>query len=64
LGDLRRRGSADPLPTDTRAGIRRLLRRCLERDRKRRLPDIADARIEIDEALVTIETLDAIVSLD
>jgi hypothetical protein len=40
------------LPADTPAAIRRLLRRCLERDRKRRLSDIADARIEIDEALV------------
>jgi Tol biopolymer transport system component/predicted Ser/Thr protein kinase len=39
------------LPPETPAAIRRLLRRCLERDRKRRLPDIADARLEIDEAL-------------
>jgi eukaryotic-like serine/threonine-protein kinase len=39
------------LPPDTPPSIRRLLRRCLERDRKRRLPDIADARLEIDEAL-------------
>src|SRR5882762_3719083 len=39
------------LPSETPAPIRRLLRRCLERDRKKRLPDIADARIEIDEAL-------------
>jgi serine/threonine protein kinase len=39
------------LPADTPAAIRRLLRRCLERDRKRRMPDIADARLEIDEAL-------------
>jgi Tol biopolymer transport system component len=39
------------LPPDTPAPIRRLLRRCLERDRKKRLPDIADARLEIDEAL-------------
>ncbi len=31
--------------------IRRLLRRCLEKDRKRRLPDAADARLEIEEAL-------------
>src|SRR6516162_5598156 len=38
------------LPTETPASIRRLLRRCLERDRKRRLPDIVDARLEIDEA--------------
>jgi len=39
------------LPHGTPAAIRRLLRRALERDRKRRLPDIADARLEIDEAL-------------
>ena len=31
-------------------GIRRLLRRCLQKDQKRRLRDIRDARIEIDEA--------------
>jgi len=37
------------LPAQTPPSIRRLLRRCLERDRKRRLPDIADARLEIDE---------------
>ncbi len=39
------------LPAETPATIRRLLRRCLEKDRKRRLHDIADARIEIDEGL-------------
>jgi eukaryotic-like serine/threonine-protein kinase len=39
------------LPLDTPPAIRRLLRRCLERDRKRRLPDIGVARLEIDEAL-------------
>jgi serine/threonine protein kinase/Tol biopolymer transport system component len=39
------------LPAGTPPAIRRLLRRCLERDRKKRLPDIADARLEIDEAL-------------
>jgi eukaryotic-like serine/threonine-protein kinase len=39
------------LPAETPPAIRRLLRRCLERDRKRRLSDIADARLEIDEAL-------------
>src|SRR5467141_3521472 len=46
---------ADPdwskLRADTPAAIRRLLRRCLEKDRIRRLPDAADARLEIDEAL-------------
>ena len=39
------------LPLDTPPGIRRLLRHCLDRDRKRRLADIADARLEMDEAL-------------
>jgi eukaryotic-like serine/threonine-protein kinase len=38
------------LPIDTPAAIRKLLRRCLERDRRKRLADIADARFEIDEA--------------
>ncbi|MCP5110586.1 MAG: serine/threonine-protein kinase [bacterium] len=35
------------LPAETPASIRRLLRRCLERDRKDRLHDIADARLEL-----------------
>src|SRR5258705_800072 len=39
------------LGADTPAAIRRLLRRCLEKDRMRRLSDAADARLEIDEAL-------------
>ena len=39
------------LPPDTPPSIRRLLRRCLEKDRKRRLPDIASAQMEIDDAL-------------
>jgi serine/threonine-protein kinase len=39
------------LPHETPAGIRTLLRRCLEKDRRRRLADIADARLELEEAL-------------
>jgi eukaryotic-like serine/threonine-protein kinase len=39
------------LPANTPPSIHRLLRRCLEKDRKRRLPDIGTARLEIDEAL-------------
>ena len=39
------------LPAATPPAIRTLLRRCLEKDRKRRLPDIGVARLEIDEAL-------------
>jgi serine/threonine protein kinase len=37
------------LPLDTPPSIRRLLRRCLERDRKRRLADMSDVRLELDE---------------
>ena len=39
------------LPAGTPSPIRRLLRRCLERDPRRRLRHIGDATIEIDEAL-------------
>jgi serine/threonine protein kinase/Tol biopolymer transport system component len=38
------------LPANTPAPIRRLLRRCLEKDRARRLESAADARLEIEEA--------------
>jgi serine/threonine-protein kinase len=50
------RGEPDwtALPVTTPAPIHRLLRRSLERDRRRRLADIADARLEIDEALTTL----------
>jgi serine/threonine-protein kinase len=39
------------LPATTPSPIRRLLMRCLERDRRKRLPDIGMARLEIDDAL-------------
>jgi len=39
------------LPAATPEPIRRLLRRCLEKDRRRRLESAADARLEIEEAL-------------
>ena len=39
------------LPAQTPVSIRRLLQRCLEKDPKRRLRDIGDARLEIEEAL-------------
>ena len=39
------------LPAQTPANIRRLLQRCLEKDPKRRLRDIGDARLEIEETL-------------
>ncbi len=46
---------ADPewekLPADLPRPFRKLLRRCLEKDANRRLHDIADARIELEEVL-------------
>jgi len=41
------------LPADTPGAIRRLLSRCLQKDTRRRLHDIADARIELEEAMAT-----------
>ena len=43
------------LPAGTPPAMRRLLRRCLEKDPKRRLHDAADARIEIEEARHELE---------
>jgi Tol biopolymer transport system component len=40
-------------PAQTPAIIRRLLQRCLEKDPKRRMRDIGDARLELEEALGT-----------
>ena len=39
------------LPADTPASIRRLLTRCLQKDPRRRLHDIADVRIELEDAM-------------
>jgi len=39
------------LPATIPLGIRRVLRRCLDKDLKRRLHDIGDARVEIEETL-------------
>ena len=43
------------LPAETPTSIRTLLRRCLEKDHKRRLADAADARLEIEEALEALK---------
>jgi eukaryotic-like serine/threonine-protein kinase len=39
------------VPTDTPSHIRRLLKRCLDKDPRRRLQHIGDARLELDEAV-------------
>ena len=41
------------LPTAIPGAVRTLLRRCLTKDRKRRLDSAADARLEIDDALTS-----------
>jgi eukaryotic-like serine/threonine-protein kinase len=47
---------ADPawtdLPAAAPSSVRRLLRRCLEKDPKRRLADIRDARLELDDSIL------------
>jgi Tol biopolymer transport system component len=40
----------DRLPAATPERVRRVLRRCLEKDTSRRLRDIADARLDLDDA--------------
>ncbi len=40
------------LPPSVPPSIRTLLRRCLEKDRRRRLRDIGDARLELDEEVI------------
>jgi serine/threonine-protein kinase len=44
------------LPPQTPARARELLRRCLDKDAKKRLRDIGDARIELEEALSDIQS--------
>jgi eukaryotic-like serine/threonine-protein kinase len=46
------------LPPETPPLIRRLLRRCLEKDRKQRLDSAADARLEIEEAMSAPSAVD------
>ena len=41
----------EKLPKDLPWRVREVLRRCLEKERKRRLHDVADARLELEDAL-------------
>jgi serine/threonine protein kinase len=50
-GVLRDQPPWGSLPPETPASVRRLLRRCLERDPQTRLADAATARLELDDAL-------------
>ena len=40
------------LPAETPASLRRMLRRCLEKDRRQRLRHIGDARLDLDERAI------------
>ncbi len=53
---LEREPDWEALPSRTPSRIRSLLRRCLEKDIKRRLRDIGDARIEIEDVISTRES--------
>ena len=53
---IERQPDWDVLPQETPTNIRTLLRRCLEKDPRRRLRDIGDAAIEISETLRSVTT--------
>jgi serine/threonine protein kinase len=46
---LKREPDWSALPAETPSTVRRVLRRCLEKDPRRRIHDIADARLDLDE---------------
>ncbi|HEV8200881.1 MAG TPA: protein kinase [Candidatus Polarisedimenticolia bacterium] len=48
-----------PLPGDLPPGVRRLLRRCLEKDPRRRLASMADARLEMEDTETAGATIGA-----
>ena len=56
IAAILQRAGLDALPAATPASVRRLLRRCLEKDPRRRLHDIADARLEIEDAIAAPAT--------
>ncbi|MGH9146743.1 MAG: serine/threonine-protein kinase, partial [Vicinamibacterales bacterium] len=54
-GVLNREPDWQQLPSETPSEIQRLLSRCLQKDPRRRLHDIADVRPELDEALANTD---------
>jgi serine/threonine protein kinase/dipeptidyl aminopeptidase/acylaminoacyl peptidase len=54
---LEREPDWSAIPSRTPDSIRRLLRRCLAKDQRRRLRDLGDARIELEDALTAREWL-------
>jgi Tol biopolymer transport system component len=51
VGVLERQPDWSRLPASTPAAVRRVIRRCLEKDPRHRFHDIADVRIELEEAV-------------
>jgi eukaryotic-like serine/threonine-protein kinase len=52
------------LPADLPAPVRRLMRRCLEKDPKKRLRDIAEGLLQLDEGLATGSTTSGVTASD
>ena len=50
------RGDPDwsALPNDVPPGVRRVIQRCLTRDRKSRVPEVAAARFLLDDAVAPV----------
>jgi eukaryotic-like serine/threonine-protein kinase len=53
---LHKEFSLNPLPTKTPASVRKLIRRCLERNKTKRLQSIGDARVELQEVHQRMES--------
>jgi serine/threonine-protein kinase len=51
------------LPADLPAPVRRLLKRCLEKDPKRRLRDVAEGMLQLDEGLASGATSSSVMSV-
>jgi eukaryotic-like serine/threonine-protein kinase len=61
---LERDAEWSALPASVPPRVRDLLRRCLQKDSSRRLRDIGDARIEIDEVLAGVPAADIMAAAD
>jgi Tol biopolymer transport system component len=48
------------LPADTPPALRRLVSRCLTKDRKQRMQSIGDARIEIDDSIAGVQAVETV----
>ena len=56
IATLEREPNLEELPTATPAAVRHVIRRCLDKDAKRRLHDICDARTELEDALKAVRS--------